>query len=382
MNKKDQTSTFLLYSLERGGAERVASILTNHLVKKQKINLILINGPIQYPLSNQIKIKKLRKIYTHRWIRLLTMPIVLLRLYQYLRKENISTLYSFDTLPNILNCTLNFFLKQFNTYIRVSSHPSTRFVNSNLRNSIFKYLIQWLYPKAKKILINSSGIGADLKINFGIDNKIELFPNPINLSYIQSQNETQFTSLEKFTFIQIANFYPVKNHNLSITAFARIKHLNVQLWLIGSGKEMVAIKEKVISLGLTSQVHFLNYQSNPFQYMAAANCMVLSSLFEGSPNVLLEGLACGLPIISTDCPSGPREIIAPETDYRKNLKKGEGMEIVKYGILTPIEDIDCLAKAMEKVYHDSSFQNRKKYKQRAKDFDINKIIKQFEALLM
>jgi len=372
--------TFLLYSLERGGAERVASIITNQLIKKQNINLILINGPINYPLSQNIKIKKLRKVYTQRWMRTLTFPLVLFKLWKYLKKEEITTLYSFDTLPNLINCSLKYFKKNHISYLRVSNHTSTQFTSSKWRDTIFLNLIRLLYPKANRIIVNTYRIKEDLIKEFKLKNTIKLIQNPINISYIKKCKEGNFSSPKNFIFINVAGFRIQKNHNLLVEAFAKIRHLNAQLWLVGIGKEMANIIEKVTNLNLTSQIHFLDYQANPFKYMAAANCMVLSSDYEGLPNVLIEGLACGLPIISTDCPSGPREIIAPKTNYKNTLK--EGIEIVEYGILTPVGNADCLAHAMEKVYYDKSFQNPEKYMNRAKAYDVKTILKQYEAFFL
>ena len=114
--------------------------------------------------------------------------------------------------------------------------------------------------------------------------------------------------------------------------------------------------------------------------MKQANCFVLSSFFEGMPNVILEAMYCGLPIISTDCISGVREIIAPKTDinYRNNNMTKE-----EYGILVPImkeeEAINYLADAIVEMLQDKKINNyyRKQSRKRIKDFSKDKKMKEW-----
>ena len=140
-------------------------------------------------------------------------------------------------------------------------------------------------------------------------------------------------------------------------------------------------KFRIENLELTDKVYLLGKKENPFAYISKADCFVFASNHEGFPNVLVEALACGLPIISTDCQSGPREILAPDRDVNFQLK--EEIELAEYGILTPIKNLDKLQEAMNLMINNESL--RKKYqdkaKQRANDFRIDKIIKQYEEII-
>lgn len=119
----------------------------------------------------------------------------------------------------------------------------------------------------------------------------------------------------------------------------------------------------------------LGRQSNPYKYISQADCFVFSSNYEGFPNVLLEALACGLPIISTDCMSGPREILAPNSEPSFQIK--DNIEDAEYGVLTPVDDSEKLAAAMEMMMEDESLRDsyRSKARHRAKEFDKDRIIR-------
>ena len=108
--------------------------------------------------------------------------------------------------------------------------------------------------------------------------------------------------------------------------------------------------------------------------MTSADCMVMSSHFEGLPNVFLEALACGLPIISTDCPSGPREIIAPDTN--RNHQTTKAIELAKYGILTPVGNADKLAEAMQFMYENEQYRKGDFFKERVEPFRVEKVVMQ------
>jgi len=135
------------------------------------------------------------------------------------------------------------------------------------------------------------------------------------------------------------------------------------------------IKNLAEDLGLGEDVHFLGFKNNPFKYMKRSDVFVLSSLYEGFGNVITEAMACGTPVVSTDCRSGPREILAPGTGIGENTEK---IERAEYGILTPVPDEEkhepekelteeegFLAEALTKVLKDEDL--RKKYRERSQD---------------
>jgi N-acetylgalactosamine-N,N'-diacetylbacillosaminyl-diphospho-undecaprenol 4-alpha-N-acetylgalactosaminyltransferase len=139
--------------------------------------------------------------------------------------------------------------------------------------------------------------------------------------------------------------------------------------------------EQIIELNLEDRVFLLGKQKNPYKYLAKADCFAFASKREGFPNVLVEALACQLPIISTDCKSGPREILAPESDVNFQLR--ERVEIANYGILTPINSTPKMVEAMKVIMKSKKLRDSyiEKSLKRVKEFDKDVMINRFIELL-
>lgn len=278
-----------------------------------------------------------------------------------------------------MNCLLKKLGWQGRAYLREVNHVSTRYSGTTLYGRTFRWLIKKLYPQADFLLMNATRIGTDLQENYGVTIPMKLSVNPIDLARIAEQGKKTIATNGVFTFVHVGAFRLQKNHLLLIEAFAKIYHLPVQLWLVGKGDFMENTKAQVIDLGLQEKVRFWDFQPNPFQFMTSADCMVMSSHFEGLPNVFLEALACGLPIISTDCPSGPREILAPDTD--RNYQITNDLEFAKYGILTPVGNADKLAEAMQYIYENERYRKGDFFKERVQPFKVDKVVKELLGLM-
>lgn len=131
--------------------------------------------------------------------------------------------------------------------------------------------------------------------------------------------------------VAVGRLSKVKNFGLLLKAFAKVRErMPVHLWLIGEGKERGALERLARRLQIIENIEFIGFVDNVFAYLQHADALVLTSLREGSPNVLIEALALGVPVVATDCPSGPREI----------LQAG------KYGHLVPVNDVKALSNAI------------------------------------
>ncbi|HKG12267.1 MAG TPA: glycosyltransferase [Pyrinomonadaceae bacterium] len=162
---------------------------------------------------------------------------------------------------------------------------------------------------------------------------------------------------------------PLKGFAHLIDALAEVrKTVPAHLWIVGEGEQRAELERKVERLGLKGCVRLLGFRQNPYKYMAAADVFVLSSLFEGFGNVIVEAMACGTPVVATDCPYGPREII----------RDGES------GILVEPASADSLARGISRVLADAELKRRLAANgfERARDFEAEAIAGEYGELFL
>ena len=180
-----------------------------------------------------------------------------------------------------------------------------------------------------------------------------------------------------------------------IRAFKKVKEkiTNMKLIILGTGELEDYLKKLVVGLNLEKDVYFLGFQKNPFKFISKSKIHVFPSLYEGFPNALVEAMACEIPVISSDCKSGPREILAPETNIDVETKI---IEYAKYGVLIPVCNDNyykakdpltnkemILAKSIVELYLSKELLENYtvKSKERVKDFNKDNIILEYENIL-
>ena len=368
---KKKNLHILVYSLASGGAERVVSILLDRLSGIYKITLVLMSNDIFYPIPKNVNIIFLEQSSPLELglAKLLKLPILGWRYKKILQQSQCDVSLSFMNRPNYINIFAKIFGSQSKIIVNERAMPSLQH-SLGLQGAINRFLIRYLYVKADRVLANSRGNTRDLEANFFI-NQVATIYNPIFVPNIDPHKQTIFT------LVSVGRLDRGKNHTLLISAFAKLTSKNIQLLIIGEGELKSELKQQISSLNLTSNIHLLGRKNNPQDYLAQADAFVFSSNYEGFPNVLLEALACSLPIISTDCKSGPREILAPSTDFTKQVQ--DEIEIAEYGILTPTNNIEKMTEAIELLMQDKALRQSyaDKAQNRAKDFEADKIIEQY-----
>ena len=377
---------FLTYGFSGGGTEKVISILLKELSGIYNIHLVLTSDLIGYPIPENVKVSIINKSaeLDSSISRVLKLPLLAWKYYQICKQNNIEISFSFLNRPNFIACMLRFL--NWNGIIYISERTSTllQYQNKNIKSTIGKFLVRRLYPKADLILPNSFANAEDLKCKYKIKATFQVIYNPINVKDILIQKEIQVEGFDdtSFTYVMLGRFVKEKDHTSLLIAFSMLPHKNqCKLVLIGVGYLENDIRCKIAELDLSALVVIIPFVLNPYKYLSKAQCFVFSSLQEGFPNVLLEALACSLPIISTDCKTGPRELLAPGTDFNKQLS--DSIEYAEFGILVPVKKPIILAKAMQQVFDDKEI--REKYKRtalsRANNFDIPVIMKEYRSLL-
>lgn len=224
------------------------------------------------------------------------------------------------------------------------------FMSIELRTERFTWLKEMLarkiLPWADKIVTVSEMAGNDLINTFDIPaSKVTSIPNAFDVTKARALSQKEAFIHEWFNgelpvIITIGRLTKQKGFPDLLRAFAMLlNHRRAKLIILGEGEDRNLLQELITNLELGDSVQMPGYVSNPFPYLKNADVFVMSSYFEGFPGALMEALACGAPVISTDCPSGPSEIITNGVD----------------GLLVPIGDVSALCSAMDHILGDREF---------------------------
>jgi glycosyltransferase involved in cell wall biosynthesis len=369
----------------RGGAERMVSYLLNDFKDDYEIHLILFDNLIEFDLpENQIveildpNTKKRRNL-----VNISRIPLLARKLAKYCNENDISLVFSFLNRPNFVSCLAKKFGIKAKVLISERTHTLSWFPENDIRGKIARLFITNLYSLADAILPNSHGSKMGLINHYGVQSEFHVIKNIVDIERIEKLKKEDCEEIfgGKFSFVMTSNFHEGKNHKMLLGAFAKLENPGIQLLLIGKGVLEEEIKRLAQELEIADKVYFLGQQSNPFKYLSRADCFVFSSDFEGFPNVLVEALACDLPVISTDCTTGPRELLAPDSDLTFALK--DSIEIAAHGVLFPVGDTARLAKAMEMIIANDEL--RQKFRSaahnRAKDFDSKVVTREIKEIL-
>ncbi len=322
---------FFIPILTMGGGERVVSELSLYLPDSIEKVIVLLENKISYPYKGRLICLNI-PISNPFLLRIYYFFLALLRFRKVVREERPDYVISFGTPANIINV-----LSYDKTIVRVDNFLSAS------SSWIYKILIKLFFNKASKVVCVSKASARDLVDNFRVKKeKIEVIYNPLNIEQIKSLSleplEPQHRKIfEKPVVINMGRLSEQKSQRYLIRAFVEVKKTvkEAQLVILGTGDLQPELENMVKELEIVDDVHFLGWQGNPFKFLAESKVFVLSSLWEGLPYVILEAMACRLPIVSADCKSGPREILAPRTDIYQQAKD---VEYAEYGVLTPAFD--------------------------------------------
>ena len=346
-----------------GGAERVAANLCDELSKKYRVILVTYTKSTKNDYSCGVE----RIVIDEKKSRFFKYNYVVRNLRKIKKKYHITHSISFCSKANYLNVMSKVYDK---TIISIRSYLKYSEVDKQyyrLNKVAGKYC-------DLEVVVSRQLIKEQVEEYKSSKDKIEVIHNFVDKEKIDKcLKEKNNINISKNTIINVGRLSNQKGQRYLIRAMSLVvkKVPDVELVILGKGELEGELKKEIKELHLDKYVKLLGHKSNPYIYMKQASCFVLSSFFEGMPNVILEAMYIGLPIISTDCISGVREIIAPKTDinYRnKNVTKEE------FGILVPImkEDkaIDYLANAIIEMLQDKELNDyyRKQSRKRIKDF--------------
>jgi len=249
------------------------------------------------------------------------------------------------------------------------SRAATRIVVREGNPLSFRRRYRWAYPTvvrrlfrhAHAIVAVSDGVADDLSATAGIPREriLTIYGPASPVAQDRARKRPAhpwFAPGQPPVLLAVGRLVPQKDYPTLLRAFARVRSvLPVRLVILGEGWRRRSLERLVRRLGIADAVQMPGYVDNPYAYMAHSAAMVLSSAWEGIGNVLIEALACGCPVVSTDCPGGPAEV----------LRQGA------YGRLVAVGDVDALATAMAKTL--SEIPDRERLRARAQEFGIDRV---------
>ena len=371
----------LINSLSGGGAERVVSVLLNELCRENECYLILLENDVDYKLDERVKIISLNEnANLSGLMKLIRLPLLAFRLSKIIKKYEFAQIVSFLYRANYINILSSIFVRH-KTIISERIAPSAMHASGSTGAKINKFLIKILYGKADLVISVSQAIRLDLIKNFHISTKQVVVYNPYDLEkiYLQSNKNIEININQK-SIITVGTLCDRKNQQLILRAFANINDKEYTLYLLGKGKNESKLRKLSVELGIENKVFFLGFDSNPYKYLSKCSIFIFGSNAEGFPNALVEAMICGCAVISTDCLSGPREILSPDSDINFSLK--DDIELGEFGILTPVGSQENLTKALNLLINDSNLRAlyAQKAKRRANDFNVKKIIGEYKCI--
>jgi glycosyltransferase involved in cell wall biosynthesis len=380
-----QNKLFLINSLTSGGAEKVVSVLLDEINKeKNHITLLCIENNNFYKLNSNTKVEYLTNSngQDNTIIKFINIFKIAYKLKQYIEKNNIKIVQSHLYRANFINILSKLFGSNHITQI-VNHGIVSLYQTKGILGKINLLFIKYLYPKADLIIFISKVMKLDFEKLYKTDNKKIVINNPYNIDDILNKSQENITfdfKKNKKYILSVGRLIGLKRNQDIIYALQKLPN-EYEIIFLGNGEKKEELINLSKKLGLNHRIHFEGNVNNPYAYMKNSYCLILSSQSEGFPNILIEALATCLPIISTDCISGPREILAPNTNINKQLKND--IEIAEYGILYPIDNVKKLVEAIILLSKDKIL--RKKYTERsfkrATTFSVEKIIKKYKKVL-
>lgn len=358
--------SIFLPDLAGGGAERAMLYLAIGIAERgRKVDLVLAEATGEYlvHVPPEVRVVDLKAKF----------PLFITKtsaLQRYLQQERPAVLFSaLDILSSawwargktptrIIMCVQTYLSEQF------KNHQGATFGKVRSR------MVRWLYPKSDAIVAASLGTAKDVaELTHLAVEQIQVIYNPVITPDIFQKSQEPihhpwFQPGEPPVLLGVGRLVSQKDFFTLIEAFAKVHAIRpVRLMILGEGEQRAQLETTIRQLGLEQDIALPGFTENPYAYMAKAALFVLSSRFEGFGNVVAEALACGVPVVSTDCPSGPAEIL----------------EGGKYGRLIPTADPAAMATAILDML-DSPI-DAMLLKQRSLEFERDRIVDQYLALV-
>ena len=379
--------TLVIASLNGGGAERVASLMANYWAERGlEISLLTMcgsNHSSSFDLHPKVVRNDLgtkpycRSMPDQKWVNLLLEMFKgcsrsalaafipdfnrILALREAIINLRPQTVISFIDITNIRTLLAT---QGLGLPVIISEHCDPNYNNLGVG---WEGLRRLSYPQAKRLTV----LTEDAAPYFSglMDGRVRVMPNPIANAARLAQDERETKDRQGRVLLAMGRLSYEKGFDLLLEAFALIakRQSAWRLQICGEGELRFQLEQSASTLGLAGRINFCGFTKQPFEVMRRADLFVVPSRCEGFSNVLVEAMACGLPVVSFDCPSGPRHIVRDGID----------------GVLVQAEDVNALAATLERLMGDEVERRRlaANASQIVERFGIERVMNSWEQLL-
>lgn len=360
----DKPIAFFIPTMQGGGAERVViNLLKGMVAHNLPVDLVLANAEGAYLdlIPKQVRVINLA---AGRVIKAIA------PLGKYLRTTRPQVLISHLNYANVIALAAKK-IAFTNTPLIIVEHNTFSVAKSDLfRAQFVPPLMKWLYPSANAIIGVSQAVARDLEqgLSLGAGTVKTIYNPVVDRELLANKDDdidhSWFQPKDIPVILAVGRLTEQKDFPNLLKAFALLRQkILARLIILGEGELRADLELIINELGIRESVSLPGFVANPYAYMSNAAVFVLSSRWEGLPTALIEAMACGCPVVATDCPSGPREILAAG----------------KYGELVPMGDVETLSELILRVLHNPP--PKELLVDRGKDFDIQNSVSEYLQLV-
>ncbi|WP_336406668.1 glycosyltransferase [Haloarcula litorea] len=361
---------FFIPDLSVGGAEQVTVTIVNGLVTRgYEVDLLVsrLQGELRSELSELVTVVELPPSRTP----VLGVAAHLPAIVTYLRRSEPAVLFPQLAHPSVVCLAINRYMDVDTAIIPTHHSAFGEGTNGTTKDVVVNRLVPRLYPAADRIVAVSRGVGDSIVDRTPVESEdLSVLHNPVDVAAIresaQEPVDHEFIMDDDTDVILFVGRHArQKDLGIWLRAFEQVHNQvpSARAVIVGKGPHREELLTTIDERGLSDVVSVPGFVQNPYKYMNQADVFLLSSRYEGLPTVLIEALAVGCPVVSTDCPSGPREI----------LDDGD------YGRLVPVSDSAGLADAVVETLADPGGSER--LRDRANDFAPNAVLDEYERFI-
>lgn len=365
MNREETKSVIVVINtLSAGGAEKNCVVICNEFVNQGIVVDLWVTRLSETPniklLDSRVRItpipgKRVRNALTNLKKLLIQNKSKIILVF------SIELIVPITIINKLYRCNLKIIGRSINTLSLVYAEQG--FIHKKFTTKIMQYSLN----RISCVIAQSTGMKADLIHNFKLNNnKIQVIHNP-SYNFASNTKESDESTDARNEILFVGRLTKQKGLNYLLDALKLVaEHIpEIHLRIVGSGELEHEIKAKVIELELNNSVTFEGYQTNLTKYYKRASATVLTSLYEGFPNVLVESISVGTPVISFDCKSGPSDILLPGVN----------------GILVEHLNVESFAKAIADVISGNIKFDKQAVINSSQRFKLDTIINQYKHIL-